>query len=68
MPLVGLQCVIVVFPDHTHLLFNRVTMNTCIWYLKNLFVEQSMISKETFNIVAFSLFRIKVDHLFQENG
>ena len=24
VPWVGLQCVIVVFPDHTHLLFNHI--------------------------------------------
>ena len=64
VPWVGLQCVIVFFPDHTHLIFNRVT----IWYLKNLFVAQSLVSKETLNIVAFSFFCIKVAHLFQEEG
>ena len=27
---VGKQCVIVVFPDHTHLLFDNVSLSNCI--------------------------------------
>ena len=27
---VGMQCVIVVFPDHTHLLFDNVSLSNCI--------------------------------------
>ena len=40
VPWVGLQCVIVVFPDHTHLLFNldSATITTLVRYLIRLFV------------------------------
>ena len=38
VPWVGLQCVIVVFPDHTHLLFISITMRTHdIVRIKNIF-------------------------------
>ena len=31
VPLVGLHCVIVVFPDHTHLIFCSVSSRRDIW-------------------------------------
>ena len=38
MPWVGLQSVIVVFPDHTHLLFNNLTKKIHKWYINGTLV------------------------------
>ena len=48
VPWVGLQCVIVVFPDHTHLLLFSHTLKICVCFLYACVVY--IILSFTFNI------------------
>ena len=57
MPWIALQCVIVVFPDHTHLLFNSECSN-------GLYPAQQT-NNLTINLVADELLPILVGVLFQ---
>ena len=43
-PWVGLQCVVVVFPDHTHLLFYKVFVYRYFDFVTNLFLSQLNLS------------------------
>ena len=64
MPCVGLQCVIVVFPDPTHLLFSNVEKeNTHNCTLKEFSFSQSMhidmhYSYQTMTYILYGLFTV----------
>ena len=67
VPLVGLQCVIVVFPDHTHLLFNSFepVMLSPDWQL----LDYGLVSYRIWIEISFSykdclLFQ---NHIYEEN-